>query len=499
MKEEVYKMKRLFAALLALALLVCAVPAMAEEAAPAAPKYVFMFIGDGMGNPQVTATQYYLGALENPDSTIPVPAQLSFTDFENVGLMTTYDASSFCPDSASTATSMASGQKTLSGVINYNIDLTESFKIITEYAKEAGKKVGVISSVSLDHATPAAYYAKSESRGEYYDIALQGVSGTTLDFLGGGSYLTPDGDGTQANLFDVAEENGFTVANTLEDIRALNSDSGRVLAITPDIADSSSMQYEIDRVRMEAEGADSLSLAEMVQAGISVLDNDEEGFFLMTEGGKIDWSCHANDAMTSIMDTIALSDAVQVAIDFAAEHPEETLIIVTADHETGGMTIGFATTAYDTHFNYLQNQTISFTQFDAVIGEMRENGATFEDALAEIEKYYGLTTEEGQDLTLTETEIASLTAAFELSMLPSEERVIGEQEELLYGGYEPLSMAVSHIINNKAGLSFTSYAHTGLQIPVYAMGVGAENFAGLYDNTDIFTKTMAAMGLQADA
>ena len=490
-------MKKLFALILALAMLTCAATAMAEDAAPATPKYVFMFIGDGMGNPQVTATQYYLGALENPDSTIPVPAQLSFTDFENVGLMTTYDASSFCPDSASTATSMASGQKTLSGVINYNIDLTESFKIITEYAKEAGKKVGVISSVSLDHATPAAYYAKSESRGEYYDIALQGVSGTTLDFLGGGSYLTPDGDGTQANLFDVAEENGFTVANTLEDIRALNSESGRVLAITPDIADSSSMQYEIDRVRMEAEGADSLSLAEMVQAGISVLDNDEEGFFLMTEGGKIDWSCHANDAMTSIMDTIALSDAVQVAIDFAAEHPEETLIIVTADHETGGMTIGFATTAYDTHFNYLQNQTISFTQFDAVIGEMRENGATFEDALAEIEKYYGLTTEEGQDLTLTETEIASLTAAFELSMLPSEERVIGEQEELLYGGYEPLSMAVSHIINNKAGLSFTSYAHTGLQIPVYAMGVGADNFSGLYDNTDIFSKTMQAMGLEA--
>ena len=114
----------------------------------------------------------------------------------------------------------------------------------------------------------------------------------------------------------------------------------------------------------------------------------------------------------------------------------------------------------------------------------------------EIEKYYGLTTEEGQDLTLTETEIASLTAAFELSMLPSEERVIGEQEELLYGGYEPLSMAVSHIINNKAGLSFTSYAHTGLQIPVYAMGVGADNFSGLYDNTDIFNKLAAMLAVK---
>ena len=386
--------------------------------------------------------------------------------------MTTYDASSFCPDSASTATSMASGEKTLSGVINYNIDLTEPFKLITEYAKEAGKKVGVISSVSLDHATPAAYYAKSESRNEYYDIALQGVTGTTLDFLGGGSFLQPDGDGTQDNLLTLAEENGFTVVNTAEDIAALNSESGRTLAITPDIADSSSMMYEIDRVRLAEEGQESISLADMVQAGINVLDNDEEGFFLMTEGGKIDWSCHANDAKTSIMDTIALSDAVQVAIDFAAEHPEETLIIVTADHETGGMTIGFATTAYDTHFNYLENQTISFTQFDAVITEMRDNGATFEDALAEIETYYGLTTTEGQDLTLTEAELESLKDAYELSMLPAEERVLGDEEALLYGGYEPLSMAVCHIINNKAGLSFTSYAHTGLQIPVYAMGRG---------------------------
>ena len=139
------------------------------------------------------------------------------------------------------------------------------------------------------------------------------------------------------------------------------------------------------------------------------------------------------------------------------------------------------------------------SEFDDVINELRANEATFEDALAEIEKYYGLTTTEGQDLTLTEAEIESLKAAFELSMLPAEERVLGDEEALLYGGYEPLSMAVCHIINNKAGLSFTSYAHTGLQIPVYAMGVGAENFAGLYDNTDIFTKTMAAMGLQADA
>ena len=488
--------KRLVSLLCALVLALTLIPAfgMAEQAVKI-PKYVFMFIGDGMGNPQVTATQYYLGALENPDSTVPVAAQLSFTQFPALGLMTTYDASSFCPDSASTATAMASGEKTLSGVLNYNVDLTQSFTLITEYAKQAGKKVGVISSVSVDHATPAAYYAKAQSRKQYYDIAVRGLTGATLDYLAGGSYLKPDGDdGAQKNVFDIAKENGWTLANTNDSIRALNAQSGRVLAINPDLQDDQSMSYEIDRARRAAAGEDVLSLADFVTAGINVLDNDN-GFFLMCEGGKIDWSCHANDAATSIHDTIAFSDAVQAALNFAKDHADETLIIVTADHETGGMTIGYATTAYATHFAYLTSQTMSFVDFDATVASLRDNKATFETALAEIEKDYGLTTAPDQNLTLTESELASLQAAFDLSMKPEDQRSLTEQDQLLYGGYEPLSMAVSHIINNKAGLSFTSYAHTGLQVPVYAQGVGAELFNGLYDNTAIFTKTMAAMGL----
>lgn len=489
-------MKKLVALLVCLTLVLgAAVAARAESQQAVTPKYVFMFIGDGQGMPQINATQYYLGTLKNPGAAMPTPEQLSFTQFPVTGIMTTYDATSFCPDSASTATSMVSGEKTLSGVINYNVDKTESFKLITEYAKEAGKKVGVITSVSLDHATPAAYYAKVPSRSQYYDIAVQGMTGATLDFLGGGAFVQPTGkDGDQQDILEIAKENGFTIASTNEDIRALNAQSGRTLAMVPDLADSAAMQYEIDRVRMAAEGTDSLSLSEMVKAGIANLDN-ENGFFLMTEGGKVDWSCHANDAMTSIYETIAFSDAVQVAVDFAAEHPEETLILVTGDHETGGLTIGFATTGYDTHFNYLANQKTSFEDFDGVIAQLREDKASLEDALAAIQANYGLTTQEGQELTLTEEELGRIEAAFELSMLPEEERVIGEAEALAYGGYEPLSMAVSHILNNKAGVSFTSYSHTGLQIPVYALGTGAEHFAGAYDNCDIFTRTMTAMGL----
>ncbi len=480
---------------LTLALALCLPAAGLAQEAPKTPKYVFMFIGDGMGSPQITATQYFKGTLENPAATVPTPAELAFTQFPALGLTTTYDASSFCPDSASTATAMASGNKTLSGVINYNVDLSQSFKLITEYAKEAGKKVGVISSVSVDHATPAAFYAKVQSRKQHYDIAVQGLTGTTLDFLGGGGFLKPDGeDGTQKNVLDIAQENGWNYANTNDAIRALDAKSGRVLAVNPDLQDSMAMTYEIDRQRRVAAGEDILSLADFVSAGIRVLDNDN-GFYLMCEGGKIDWSCHANDADTSIYETLAFSDAVQVAVDFAAAHPDDTLILVTADHETGGMTIGFAATAYATHFDYLQSQKTSFTDFDKEIATLRDSKATFETALAAIEQNYGLTTAADQPLTLTEAELQSLKAAYELSMLPADQRTLGDADALLYGGYEPLSMAVSHIINNKAGLGYTSYAHTGLQVPVYAMGVDAQAYQGLYDDTALFTKTLAALGV----
>ncbi len=319
------------------------------------------------------------------------------------------------------------------------------------------------------------------------------MTGGLLDFLGGGNLhkMTVE---DMADTETLAAENGWTIVNTLEGVAVIVDATAPVLLNNPDIADSNAMAYEIDRVNREAEEGEILSLADITAAGIEVLDN-EDGFFMMVEGGKIDWAGHANDAATSIYDTIAFSDAVQVAVDFAAEHPDETLIIVTGDHETGGMTIGFATTAYDTHFEYLQNQIVSFQTFTGMVAEMRENGASFEDALAEIEACYGLTTTEGMDLTLTEDELAALEAAYTMSMTASDERVYTENDVLIYSGYEPLSMAVSHIINNKAGLSYTSYSHTGLQIPVYAMGVNAELFSGMYDNTDIFFKTMEAMGL----
>ena len=158
------------------------------------------------------------------------------------------------------------------------------------------------------------------------------------------------------------------------------------------------------------------SLADYVKKGIQVLDNDDTGFFLMCEGGKIDWACHANDAASTIHDTLALADAVQIAIDFAEEHADETLILVTGDHETGGLTIGFAGTDYDTYLSLLDSQKISFAKYDSdYVSAYKENKADFETVLADVEELFGLKAsgDASDKLVLTDYELGLLKNAYE--------------------------------------------------------------------------------------
>lgn len=209
--------------------------------------------------------------------------------------------------------------------------------------------------------------------------------------------------------------------------------------------------------------------------------------------------CHANDAASSVNDTVALADAVQVAIDFAKDHADETLILVTGDHETGGLTIGFAGTDYDTYLTLLENQKISFQKFDDVYtAAYRENGTTFEEALADIEALFGLKAEgeEGDKLVLTTYELEQLRVAFEKSINGTETGEDAQLEYVMYGTYDPLSVTLTHILNNKSGISFTSYSHTGLPVAVLAEGVNAEVFNGYYDNTDIFNKLAEMLNVQ---
>ena len=472
-----------------------------------APKYVFLFIGDGMSYPQIQSTADYLGALadedyfqaqpsldDNEGATLDGPSYLNFMNFEAAGSAVTYDSNSFAPDSASTATSISTGHKTYSGSINVDETGSVSYETISEKLHaQKGYAVGVITSVNLNHATPAAFYAHQASRSSYYEIGLEMID-SGFEYFAGGGLLKPTGsDKDKTSLYDLAEDAGYKVVKTQAEAVKVTAKDGKVILIDEHLADGDAMAYELDRTE------DMWSLADYVEKGVEVLSQDEDGFFLMCEGGKIDWACHANDAAASIHDTQALADAVQVAIDFAKEHADETLILVTGDHETGGLTIGFAGTNYDTYLTLLDSQKISYAKFDSdYVAAYKENKTSFADVLTDIEELFGLKVEGEEDdkLVLTSYELDQLRTAYEKSINGTSASPYSQEEYVLYGSYEPLSVTITHIINNKSGISFTSYSHTGLPVAVLADGVGAEAFNGYYDNTAIYEKLAAMLGVK---
>lgn len=487
--------------------------AMAEEGqgSDGTPKYIFLFIGDGMSYPQIQTTNYYLNAIaDDQDEILTSENKLTMMDFPVAGSAQTYDSTSFCPDSASTATSIATGNKTYSGTINVDETMTVTYETIAEKLKsQKAYKIGILSSVNLNHATPAAFYAHQASRNNYYEIGLELIDSGFDYYAGGGLKKTTGANKDQTDLYQLAEEAGYKVIKTQTEAEALTAEDGKAILIDEHLADSDAMSYDMDL----EEG--QWTLADYVEKGIEVLDN-ENGFFMMVEGGKIDWACHANDAAATITDTVALDDAVAKAVAFYNEHPDETLILVTGDHETGGLTIGFAGTDYDTFLANIQNQKISYAKFDSdYVSAYKENGTDFDTVMADVTELFGLQAPQGEaavnqadnadqhpesentgSLVMTEYEYDKLKAAYEETMSRTgEESEFGQEEYLLYGSYEPLTVTITHILNNKSGINFASYAHTGLPVEVLALGVGQEQFEGYYDNTEIFDKMAALTGV----
>lgn len=463
------------------------------------PKYIFMFIGDGMSFPQIQATQYYKGikrngAIDSEKGNYPSQEKLSFMNFPVAGTVTTYDSSSICPDSASTATSLSTGKKTLSSVINMDETKTVSYETITEkLKKQLGYKVGIVTSVNLDHATPGAYYAHVPARSKYYDMGLQLIE-SDFDYFAGGKFLSDNSkevkEQGKEKIEVLAEKKGYTIADTTSKIEKLKAGDEKVITIVPNReveSESGAFKYDIDR-----EGGE-FTLADYTKKGIELLDN-ENGFFMMVEGGKIDWAGHANDAATSIKEVSAFSDAVEQAINFYNNHPDETLILVTGDHETGGLTIGFAGTNYDTYLQNLSGQQLSYTAFDRYVEKYRENNTSFDEAMKDVEINFGLKRagSKGESIkggmVLTEEEEARIKTAYEKSLIPKDQRTQNQDEYVLYGTYEPFTVTLTHILNNKSGVSYSSYSHTALPVAMMAKGVGQELFGGYYDNTNVFDK-----------
>jgi alkaline phosphatase len=287
---------------------------------------------------------------------------------------------------------------------------TVKIKSIAYDLQEDGYNIGIISNVGINHATPASFYASTDNRNNYYEISRQ-IPKTGFKFFAGAGFIDFNGRKGDKEATDLyIERNGYTVSYGIEEFK--NETAGKDKAI---FCQASNRKESADNYVSDSKEVEDAKLAEMLKLGLEFIGN-EEPFFFMCEGGTIDWSCHDNRTMSMVNDVIEFDNAIRVAYDFYLKHKDETLIVVTADHETGGITLGCG------------RNTIKWNELEEEwIGSGRKN------------------------------------------MLDSE---------------------ANRQFNEDCSIGWTTSAHTGGPVPVYAIGKGAEKFTGRIDNTDIKGKIL---------
>ena len=341
-----------------LCVLVVAIMTMAQA------KYVFMFIGDGMGPHQVLSTEMYLAELESKIGR----KQLLMTTFPYSGQAATFSSSSGITDSAASGTCLATGKKTNNGVIGLAHDSTPVYSVASQL-KEQGWGIGIMTTVTIDHATPSAHYAHTPSRNDYYIIGTQ-LTESNFDFFGGSGFSSPQDkkNPSAPNLYDLAEQKGYTLAGGYADAKTKIGSEKLLVVPEERLQDRSrhagALPYAIDR------GDKDLKLSQLVELAIAQLSTYDR-FFMMAEGGKIDYASHANDGATVLHEVIDFDQAIQVAYRFYEQHPDETLIVVTADHETGGMALG--NSDYVLNLKVLANQQCSLDKLSDQLSDLHKS------------------------------------------------------------------------------------------------------------------------------
>lgn len=388
-------------------------------------KYIFYFIGDGMGVNQVNAAEIYLGQVQNGSGTSP----LCFASFPYSAFVTTYSASSDVTDSAASGTALSSGIKTKNGTLGLDASLQNPINSIAWTAKQNGMAVGVTTTVTTDHATPGAFYAHVKDRGETKTIREQREA-SGYDFILG----APDGG---------------------------------------------SLPYRLDRQPGE------LSQADIVRMAIdSLMKVNPKGFFLMSEGGMIDYAGHSNDAGAMIGEMLDFDDAIKVAYKFYEQHPNETLIVITADHETGGLVLTRG--KYEIHLGNLQHQKMTVGKLGREMNRMRkenDNALTWDMVADFLRQNFGL----GGALKLSDSQVNRLKTAFE-----NTEKGKGKSQKTLYQEDSEFCVCVKTIMAEQAHVTYAHTCHSAGYVPVFAIGAGAEQFHGRIDNTDIPKKIVQA-------
>lgn len=464
------KLHRIFSA----ALMAAAITATAWAKAP---NYIFFFIGDGMGIAQVTNAQLY-NARVLGNST-----PLLSTTFPVASMATTHSASSDVPDSAAAGTALSTGHKTVNGMLG----VTPDSVAVTSVAKklfDAGYGVGIVTSVAIDDATPGAFYAHVPSRSQYYDIGRQ-LAECGYQFAAGASLRGAfDKQGNPTDLMKYFDEANVSVSYGLDSI---DTTAQRLLVLSPFHKEKQNeIGFTIDSI------AGALTLPALTRAGLDQLKRTSpDRFFMMVEGGNIDHAGHGNDGGTILREVINFNQALQEAYDFYLAHPDETLIVVTADHETGGMSVGCRETGYSVRLENAAGQKISKEEFSNLCRAMLRSRRiyTWDDMQEILRDELGF----GVNLKLTPEETERLHTMFDEVF---EKRASGLDQKTLYATFDGFTNEVFNILNAKSGMGWTTGGHSGMPVPVYAVGVDSQLFSPLNDNTDIPAKILSIAGIE---
>lgn len=401
-------------------------------------KNVIFLIGDGMG---VSYTSAYRYLKDNPGTKV---AERTEFDKYLVGQQMTYpeDSAQNITDSASAATAMSAGVKTYNAAIAVDNDKSE-VKTVLESAKEKGKATGLVATSEITHATPASFGAHDENRknmnsiaDDYYNELIKGKHKIDV-LLGGGksNFVRPD-----VNLAKAFEKDGYSYVTDKNQM--LKDKNEQVLGLFA----SEGLPKMIDRP------SETPSLSDMTSSAIQRLNKDKDGFFLMVEGSQVDWAGHDNDIVGAMSEMEDFEKAYKAAIEFAKKD-KHTLVVATADHSTGGFSIG-AKGIYNWYGEPIKaaKRTPDFMA-DAIV-----KGADVEKTL---KQYINQNV-----VKLTDGEIKTVTEAAKSKNVTN------------------VDNAIEAIFDNRTNTAWTTGGHTGEDVPVYAYGPYKERFAGQVDNTD---------------
>lgn len=429
------------------------------------PKYIFFFIGDGMSFPCVYITELYNAAAEGSYE----PKDLCFSTFPQRGWIDTYNTQTLVTDSAAAGTALACGEKTYGSAIGMDKD-HKSMESITAQLKKMGWGTGIITTVGINHATPAAFYASAEYRNQYNTIFHQLIKGGVVDFAAGADILVEKKSNTTAQAaMQAAQQAGWNVLMGRKQCLERAGESARTLCL--DSLGIKDLGYGLD-------GKRRIFLEDFTRAGIANMQKyHPESFFMMIEGGNIDHAAHAGDAASMIWETNEMDKAVEAAMEFYRSHPDETLILVTSDHETGGISLGRAG-EYAINPKILLNQKISLKQLTRRIGKLRKiKNSKWEDAREILSDALGLWTK----IEVNPAEEEKLKGIFLRTIKGKDDSMV----ENLYSSEESLSVEAIRYFNDMAGVQFAHSNHCGAYVPVYAIGCGAEKIAACRKNSDI--------------